>query len=62
MGVWTILIIGFEIYSEVRYLIPALGMQRQVDLCILGKPGLQSEFQESQGYPEKHWFEKKKKK
>jgi hypothetical protein len=34
-------------------LIPALGRQRQVDFCVQGQPGLQSEFQDSQGYTEK---------
>jgi hypothetical protein len=33
-------------------LIPALGRQRQVDLWVQGQPGLQSEFQDSQGYTE----------
>jgi hypothetical protein len=30
-------------------LIPALGRQRQVDFWVRGQPGLQSEFQDSQG-------------
>jgi hypothetical protein len=34
-------------------LIPALGKQRQVDFWVWGQPGLQSEFQDSQGYTEK---------
>jgi hypothetical protein len=34
-------------------LIPALGRQRQADFCVQGQPGLQSEFQDSQGYTEK---------
>ena len=34
-------------------LIPALGRQRQVDFWVQGQPGLQSEFQDSQGYSEK---------
>jgi hypothetical protein len=34
-------------------LIPALGRQRQADFWIQGQPGLQSEFQDSQGYTEK---------
>jgi hypothetical protein len=33
-------------------LIPALGRQRQVDFWVWGQPGLQSEFQDSQGYTE----------
>jgi hypothetical protein len=36
-----------------RALIPALGRQRQADLRVGGQPGLQSEFQDSQGYTEK---------
>jgi hypothetical protein len=34
-------------------LIPALGRQRQEDFWVRGQPGLQSEFQDSQGYTEK---------
>jgi hypothetical protein len=34
-------------------LITALRRQRQVDLEVQGQPGLQSEFQDSQGYTEK---------
>jgi hypothetical protein len=34
-------------------LIPALGRQRQADFWVQGQPGLQSEFQDSQGYTEK---------
>jgi hypothetical protein len=34
-------------------LIPALGRQRQAHFWIRGQPGLQSEFQDSQGYTEK---------
>jgi hypothetical protein len=43
-------------------LIPALGRQRQADLWVRGQPGLQSEFQDSQGYTEKPCLRKKKKK
>jgi hypothetical protein len=43
-------------------LIPALGKQRQVDFCVLGQPGLQSEFQDNQGYTEKPCLEKPGKK
>jgi hypothetical protein len=43
-------------------LIPALGRQRQVDFLVQGQPGLQSEFQDSQGYTEKACLGKKKKK
>jgi hypothetical protein len=38
-------------------LIPVLGRQRQVDLWVQGQPGLQSEFQDSQGYTEKTCLE-----
>jgi hypothetical protein len=41
-------------------LIPALGRQRQVDFRVQGQPGLQSEFQDSQGYTEKSCLEKQK--
>jgi hypothetical protein len=41
-------------------LIPALGRQRQVDFWVWGQPGLQSEFQDSQGYTEKPCLEKPK--
>jgi hypothetical protein len=34
-------------------LIPALWRQRQADFWVLGQPGLQSVFQDSQGYTEK---------
>ena len=34
-------------------LIPVFGRQRQVDLQAWGQPGLQSEFQDSQGYTER---------
>jgi hypothetical protein len=43
-------------------LIPALGRQRQVDFWVRGQPGLQSEFQDSQGYTEKSCLEKPKEK
>ena len=43
-------------------LIPALGRQRQEDFWVRGQPGLQSEFQDSQGYTEKPCLEKKNKK
>jgi hypothetical protein len=42
-------------------LIPALRRQRQADFWVLGQPGLQSEFQDSQGYTEKPCPEKKQK-
>jgi hypothetical protein len=41
-------------------LIPALGRQRQADFWVQGQPGLQSEFQDSQGYTEKPCLEKQK--
>jgi len=37
-------------------LIPSLGRQRQVDFWVLGQPGLQGEFQDSQGYTEKPYL------
>jgi hypothetical protein len=43
-------------------LIPALGRQRQVDFWVRGQPGLQSDFQDSQGYTEKPCLKKPKKK
>jgi phenylpyruvate tautomerase PptA (4-oxalocrotonate tautomerase family) len=43
-------------------LIPALGRQRQADFWVRGQPGLQSEFQDSQGYIEKPCLEKTKNK
>jgi hypothetical protein len=43
-------------------LIPALRRQRQADFWVQGQPGLQSEFQDSQGYTEKPCLGKKKKK
>jgi hypothetical protein len=42
-------------------LIPALGRQRQADFWDWGQPGLQSEFQDSQGYIEDTPPQKKKK-
>jgi hypothetical protein len=42
-------------------LIPALGRQRQEDFWVRGQPGLQSEFQDSQGYTEKPCLENQKK-
>jgi hypothetical protein len=41
-------------------LIPTLGRQRKADFCVRGQPGLQSEFQDSQGYTEKPCLEKTK--
>jgi hypothetical protein len=42
-------------------LIPALGRQRQADFWVRGQSGLQSEFQDSQGYTEKPCLEKQNK-
>jgi hypothetical protein len=42
-------------------LIPALRRQRQADFWVWGQPGLQSEFQDSQGYTEKPCLEKQNK-
>ena len=42
-------------------LIPALGRQKQADFWVWGQSGLQSEFQDNQGYKEKHCLEKQKK-
>jgi hypothetical protein len=44
-------------------LIPALGRQRQrqADFRVRGQPGLQSEFQESQGYTEEPCLKQKTK-
>jgi hypothetical protein len=39
-------------------LISALGRQRQADFRVRSQPGLQSEFQDSQGYTEKPCLEK----
>jgi hypothetical protein len=41
-------------------LIPALGMQRQVDFWVQDQPGLLSEFQDSQCYTEKPCLKKTK--
>jgi hypothetical protein len=43
-------------------LIPALGRQRQADLWVQDQPGLQSEFQDSQGYTEKFCLKQQSKK
>jgi hypothetical protein len=43
-------------------LIPEIGRQRQADFWVRGQPGLQSEFQDSQGYTEKPCLEKPKQK
>jgi hypothetical protein len=42
-------------------LIPALVRQRQADFWVRGQPGLQSEFQDSQGYTEKPCLNKQTK-
>jgi hypothetical protein len=41
-------------------LTPALGRQRQANFWVQGQPGLQSEFQDSQGYTEKPCLKKKR--
>jgi hypothetical protein len=41
-------------------LVPALGRQGQADFWVRGQPGLQSEFQDSQGNTEKPCLEKPK--
>jgi hypothetical protein len=41
-------------------LILALGRQRQVDFWVQDQPGLQSKFQDSQGYTEKPCLKKTK--
>jgi hypothetical protein len=43
-------------------LIPALRRQRQVNFWVRGQPGLQSKFQDSQGYTEKFCLRKKQNK
>jgi hypothetical protein len=43
-------------------LIPELGRQKQADFWVRDQPGLQSEFQDSQGYTEKPCLEKPKNK
>jgi hypothetical protein len=42
-------------------LIPAFKRQRQLNFGVQGQPGLQSEFQDSQGYTEKPCLKKQKK-
>jgi hypothetical protein len=42
------------------HLIPALGRQKQADFWVRGQPGLEGEFQDSQGYTEKSCLKKKK--
>jgi hypothetical protein len=42
-------------------LILAFGRQRQADFGVLGQPGLQSEFQDSQGYTKKPCLKKQNK-
>jgi hypothetical protein len=43
-----------------RNLIPVLWRQRQADFCVPGQPGLESEFQDSQGYTEKPCLKEQK--
>jgi hypothetical protein len=42
-------------------LIPALWRQRQTDFCVRSQPGLESEFQDSQGYTEQPCLKNKTK-
>ena len=42
------------------YLIQALWRQRQADLWVWGQPGLESVFQDSQGYTEKSCLKEQK--
>jgi hypothetical protein len=61
-----IIVITIKIFGHARWwwrtpLIPALGRQRQVDFWVRGQPGLQSGFQDSQGYTEKPCLKKQKK-
>jgi hypothetical protein len=67
MGFWDVTHLASAKTSVSRVwwrtpLIPALGRQRQADFLVRGQPGLQSEFQDSQGYTEKPCLEKPKKK
>jgi hypothetical protein len=43
-------------------LIPALGRKRQADFWVWAQPGLQIEFQDTQGYTEKPYLRKQKQK
>jgi hypothetical protein len=43
-------------------LIPALGRERQANFWVQGQPGLQSEFQDSQGYRKKQSWKANKQK
>jgi hypothetical protein len=56
--------VNFKMYASRALLhiplIPSLGRQRQADFWVRGQPGLQSEFQDSQGYTEKPCLEKTK--
>jgi hypothetical protein len=54
-----------KVFVEARqwWRIPVIladGRQRQVDFWVLDQPGLQSEFQDSQGYTEKPCLKKPK--
>ena len=48
-------------HGGAHHLIPALRRQRQADFWVRGQPGLQSEFQDSQGYTEKSCLKNKTK-
>jgi hypothetical protein len=67
LSLWLCLSLVWLVWFKTRYLsqawwrtplIPALGRQRQEDFWVRGQPGLQSEFQDSQGYTEKPCLEK----
>jgi hypothetical protein len=50
-----------QLVCGIVYTCSVLGRQRQVDFWVWGQPGLQSEFQDSQGYTEKPCLEKQNK-
>jgi hypothetical protein len=69
LGSWSRRIIWVHLFEANRMrfhagqwwrtpLIPALERQKQADFWVWGQPGLQSEFQDSQGYTEKPCLEK----
>jgi hypothetical protein len=48
--------------KNISTLIPTIRKQKQADFWVRGKPGQQSELQDSQGYTEKPCLEKQKQK